>query len=180
LSGPTSWFERIAEHREWLARANALLFAAWLLLSLLAFRHLPERIPVHFVPGGAPTRWEETTLWRWLLLPLVAAGLAVFFPLMERLHEAINRPYRPASEEPQVRARRERLGRTYRDLCTTLLILIFGAVHLGTWLVATGAARAIPTPLLLVAFGAAAAILLLIVPLHRAGQRRPDLPTSRI
>jgi uncharacterized membrane protein len=166
-----TWLERAALRREWTARTNVVLLVVWFGVALAEFQQLPERIPLHFLPGGSPTRWEPATLPRWLLLPAIAAALAAVLPLVEKLHLTLNRPYGIEPADPHRRASWNRLRRTFLDLCTTLVIVSFAALHAGGWLVATGRAPAIPAPLLAVAFGAIAAVLGLLVPLQRALSR---------
>jgi uncharacterized membrane protein len=171
VNRPDTWFVRLAARREWLARADLALLAVWFAVALLAFRHLPDRIPMHFMPDGSATRWEPATLPRWLLLPLVATAIAASLPLVERLHLALNRHYGIEPVDGVRRAEWRRLRQTFMDLCACFLIVALGALHVGGWMVATGRASAIPAALLVVAFGAIVAVLLLIIPLHRATSR---------
>ena len=167
-SDRASWIVRLAARREWLAWTNAGLFSLWFAAALLAFQQLPERVPMHFTPSGTPTRWETLTLTQWLLLPLLTLVIVLLLPLLERVHQWLNRHYRIAPAEPGLRARWLHLRRAYLDLCAALLILAMGLLHLGVWLVTTGRAASLPPAVLAGSFGAFAAILLLIIPLHRS------------
>jgi uncharacterized membrane protein len=162
-------FIRLAARQEWLAYGNLALGVVWLGVAVLAFRYLPERIPMHFVPEGSPTRWEPASIWRWLILPLVGVAIALFLPTIERVHLAVNRPYRILPPDPEIAAALTRLRRTYLDLCVTHLFVALGSLHAGMWLVATGGRVTLPPVVLGVAFGAMLSVLALIFPLHRAG-----------
>lgn len=56
--------------------ANALLLAALFLGSLAVWPDLPERVPGHIGFDGEVTRWDESSLTAWLLLPLIALATA--------------------------------------------------------------------------------------------------------
>lgn len=55
---------------------NGLLLAALFGASVLVWPELPERIPGHFSASGEVTRWDERSVWGWMLLPLLALGIA--------------------------------------------------------------------------------------------------------
>jgi uncharacterized membrane protein len=169
MSEKSPWFIRLAARREWLAYGNLALGVVWLGVAVLAFRHLPERIPMHFVPEGSPTRWEPASIGRWLILPLVGAAIALVLPAIDRVHVAINRPYGILPPDAEIAASLTRLRRAYLDLCVTLLFVALGALHAGMWVVATGGRATLPPGVLGIAFGAMLSVLALILPLHRAG-----------
>lgn len=86
-------------------------FAAW------AWPTLPERIPMHFGPGGAPDAWTRKSAWAWFLTPALATVftllLGVWLPrlavgMARRNSTTLNMPqrerFRALPEEARVRA----------------------------------------------------------------------------
>ena len=55
---------------------NLLLLAALVAGSIAVYPTLPERIPRHFGISGQPDAWMQRSLLGWLLLPLLAVGIA--------------------------------------------------------------------------------------------------------
>lgn len=55
---------------------NGLLLATLFGASVLVWPELPERIPGHFSATGEVTRWDERSLWDWMLMPLLALAIA--------------------------------------------------------------------------------------------------------
>jgi hypothetical protein len=58
--------------------AGVLGLAAMWLRSAWLWRHLPDRIPLHFDLVGRPDRWGETTALGWFGLPITFTVLSVF------------------------------------------------------------------------------------------------------
>lgn len=68
-----------------LYRLATLLLLVFFASAAAAWPALPDRIPTHFGPGGAPDRWKDTTLLAWFGLPLAAAAMTLFLRFIGRL-----------------------------------------------------------------------------------------------
>ena len=66
------------------SRVSAALLAALWLGSLLAWPHLPARIPTHFGFSGKADSWAETTLLSWFGLPLLALAIVLLNVVLAR------------------------------------------------------------------------------------------------
>lgn len=55
--------------------AGAVTLLALIGFSAVSYGDLPARIPGHFDFSGAPTRFDETSVWSWFMPPAIAAGL---------------------------------------------------------------------------------------------------------
>lgn len=89
------------------------LSLSWL-YSFLVWPYLPEQIPAHFGFSGRPTRWQDTTMFTWLLLPTIGLFIHAFMyairGLISKFPESINftkashykafRKMTPAEREP--------------------------------------------------------------------------------
>ena len=65
-------------------RLSAMLLAALWLGSVLAWPHLPPRIPTHFGFSGKADSWAETTLLSWFGLPLLALVIVLLNVVLTR------------------------------------------------------------------------------------------------
>lgn len=166
---------------------NAALLALLVGGSLWVYPFLPARIPRHFGIGGLADAYWETTLARWLLLPLIAAGTALsvygcVWVVRTLPHSWINVPNPErfeALDETDQRAVRARMrGLLYGIVAPTLVM--FGALQYGTYHVATTDATALPAPVTAVTAGALVALSGLVALLvwrtrvwidERAGER---------
>jgi uncharacterized membrane protein len=54
---------------------NLVLLAGLIGFSVAVYPELPSQIPVHFSGSGDADEWAARTPMRWMLLPLVAAGI---------------------------------------------------------------------------------------------------------
>jgi uncharacterized membrane protein len=67
---------------------NLLLLGALFAGSVMVYPRLPERFPRHFDLSGQPDAWAERSLLAWLLLPIVATGVAGLLQLTGRFAES--------------------------------------------------------------------------------------------
>ncbi len=65
-------------------RVSAILLGALWLGSLLAWPHLPARIPTHFGLSGKADSWAETSLLSWFGLPLLALAIVLLNTVLAR------------------------------------------------------------------------------------------------
>jgi uncharacterized membrane protein len=148
---------------------NAVLLGLLVGGSLWAYPALPGQIPRHFGLGGVADAYWETTLARWLLLPLIAAGtvLSVYGGvwIMRTLPSSwVNVPnpevFRAldAADRRAVRARMR--GLLYWIAAPTLVM--FGALQYGTYHVATTDATALPGLVNVLTVGSLVALLGLV------------------
>ncbi len=89
--GPGNWLLVLANIGAVLAHAA---FALWTRPGL------PDPYPIHFGAGGQPDRWVAADSPEWLLLPIIAAGMAAFMVLLAVLLPKIplrwwNLPHKP-------------------------------------------------------------------------------------
>ena len=124
----------------------AILYAG----SAAAYRHLPERIPVHFDLAGNADSWASTSLLSWFMLPLIATALAGFTLAIGRLSE-----YRPelwnVPEKPRflalpsdARAPIVARLRAFMALMAVMTTALMGVIQAEVFLPSTGQARATP------------------------------------
>lgn len=73
----------------------ALLIAMWA-AALAVYPGMPDRIPVHIDLAGNPDRWSDKSLATWLLIPIVATGIALLMGwlsvLARRRPDLVNYP----------------------------------------------------------------------------------------
>ena len=119
--------------------------------SLWAYPALPEQIPRHFGPYGQADAYGATTLLRWMLLPIVAvfSGAILYGSgwLIRRAPEGINVPNQAQYEQLSDEDKRALAARAQRATywMGAPLLVVFGAVQVGTYHVATTPATALPT-----------------------------------
>lgn len=65
-------------------RVSAILLAALWLGSLVAWPHLPARIPTHFGFSGKADSWAETTVLSWFGLPLLVLAIVLLNLVLAR------------------------------------------------------------------------------------------------
>lgn len=145
----------------------ALLIGLWG-GSLWAYPHLPGEIPMHYGLSGAADRFAETTLGRWLTLPLVAtltAGITYGgATLVRALPGALSvpSPHFDALND----AGRQRVAVSVQVVLSgiaTLVLVLFGALQGGNYVVATQSLSALPGWVDLAIWGSIAAILAVTV-----------------
>lgn len=124
--------------------ANALLVAALAAAAAVGRSRLPARIPVHFDPGGQPTRWAETTALAWYGLPLTAAATALLLWGVGRMARRNPSLWNVPEKErfvrlpPDARAPFQAELERMLGAVGVLVTLTFAAVQLGMYLTATG------------------------------------------
>jgi len=140
----------------------ALLFGG----SLWVYPTLPDQVPRHFGLTGVADAYWETTLARWLLLPLVAAGTALVVygsvwamkALPPSWVNVSNPEHFAALDEADRRAVRARMcGLLYWIAPPTLVL--FGGLQYGIYYVATTDATALPALVNGLTIGSLTAIL---------------------
>jgi uncharacterized membrane protein len=167
--------------------ASGLLLAALFVFSIATLDRLPERIPTHFDLAGRPDGFAAKSLGTWLLLPVIAAGMALFFALIGRLvwalrdrPEVLNVPAKAAFLRLPPEAR-ERVVRYFVGMLhgfAAVVVALFLAIQAGTYLVATGRIARLHPALLALAL---AAILAYVVAFLLRGRRlihREASPTT--
>ncbi len=71
-----------------LKRLHVLLLAPYFGGCILAWPHLPERIPLHFDFLGRVTAWVPTSAAMWFLLPVLATAVVIFLYAASSIPEA--------------------------------------------------------------------------------------------
>jgi uncharacterized integral membrane protein len=133
-----------------LYRLNALLLVGFFLVSIAAWGHVPERVPLHFSFAGDPDIWVAKSIVSWLGLPALAVAIAAFF---YGLHRA-GRPYPKTWDVPEKEeflrlppggqaAVWEIMDQTVAGTMLLTTVLFMGA-QAAVYLVATGRADGIP------------------------------------
>jgi uncharacterized membrane protein len=158
--------------------ANLLLAAALLAASMLAWPHLPERIPTHFDLAGTPTTWTRTSRLAWYGLPWLAVVMAALLWVAGRWGRAVpwlwNVPEKdrflklsPAAREPFVAELDSLVA-----LTGVAMTLAFAGVQASMYLTAAGRMRGMPGALLaLVLLPTAAAVVVAVRRSLRMGPR---------
>jgi len=136
--------------------------------SAVAYRHLPERIPIHFDLAGNPDGWASTSLLSWFLLPLVATAVAGLMLVIGRVSEyrpeLWNIPEKPRFLALPAEARAPIVARlrAFLALMAVMTTALMGVIQVEVFLTATGRGPAPPwlmtgaIVLMLVATGVAA------------------------
>lgn len=146
-------------------RLNAALILLWVLVDVVVWPDLPDRIPIHFGLGGEADWWVRTSVPAWFGLPMIAAGLALFLRgiawLAARAPETWNVPEKERFLALSPEARRPIVGvlETYLAWVAVVVTLVFAAVQLGVYLTAVGRTTGIPIYLELFMLAAITAIL---------------------
>lgn len=151
--------------------AHLMLLAGWVGASLLAYRRLPERMPLHFGFGGTVDAWTRTSLPVWLLLPALGASIFFFGVLLERVAARTPEMWKLSPEEARrVRAlpgpERDRLAEAARVSLARTAILATTALigaHLGIYAAAVGSAGHSPWYAEALTWGSVAALLILAI-----------------
>lgn len=118
---------------------NAALVVALVSFSLYIYPALPERIPRHFGPGGAPDAWTDRTLLSWLLLPLIGVASTVLMYLIGALlptrPHLLNMPDRKKLLELPPGLQQHVLREASALLYATALVMLvmFGAIQYGAY-----------------------------------------------
>lgn len=135
---------------------NAVLLAALFGVSLLVWPELPGRIPGHFSAGGEVTRWEPSSVLRWLLLPIIALAMVVMSyvlaAVLPRRPGIFNHPDKEAflALPPARRAPVIARMRTFLYGMSASLIVVFGVVQWARYRTALGGDSDLPIALVLV------------------------------
>ncbi len=130
--------------RRLLDRLNALLALGIVGYAVWAWPRLPERIPAHFGPDGAPDRWTDTTLASWFFLPVVAVACWALVlggrEWMVRRPRTMNLPSGQSLEDfpEEVRPAILEYMRGFMALVGLELLTIFGLIVLGSHRTAMG------------------------------------------
>ncbi|HZG42212.1 MAG TPA: DUF1648 domain-containing protein [Longimicrobium sp.] len=126
------------------------LLAALYAGSAAAYRHLPERIPVHFDLAGKADAWASTSLLSWFLLPLIAtavAGLLLVAGRVSEYHpELWNVPEKPRFLALPAEARAPIVARlrTFMALMAVMTTALMAVIQVEVFLTATGQMPATP------------------------------------
>ena len=131
--------------------SNVFLWTLLLGWSLWVYPELPERIPRHFGLSGVADAYWETTLTRWLFLPLVAAGTILLVYASVRVMKAVPPSWVNVPNPEQFAALDDADQRDIRARMRGLLywigppvLVLFGALQVGSYHVATTDATALP------------------------------------
>lgn len=131
------------------AKNAALLVLLWA-GSLWAYSHLPATMPGHFDLMGQVSYRTETTLARWLLMPilglLIAASLYTVAHLMHRFPSAMNVPD-PATFERLTPDRQSVVVHLVQDVLygiVALLLLVITVLQVGIYSVAVHGTTVLP------------------------------------
>lgn len=129
---------------------NAVLLVLLWAGSLWAYAHLPDTMPGHFDLMGQVSYRTETTLARWLLMPilglLIAASLYTVAYLMQRFPQAMNVPD-PDTFERLTPDRRAVVVHLVQDVMygiAALLLLVITVLQIGIYSVAVHSATVLP------------------------------------
>lgn len=76
LDIPKTLFEK------WLDRLTAIVYIAGILYTIVIWSQLPDQVPAHYNAAGDVNRWGSK--WELILLPAIAAVLAVFMSFLEK------------------------------------------------------------------------------------------------
>lgn len=127
------------------ARITTILLAGLWLGSLVAWPHLPARMPIHFGINGRADHWVETSLLAWFGLPLLALALvlgnAALVRWLPRRPELFNHPDKqrflalPAPyRAPVIRRMQE-----FLHWISVQVVLLFGLIQVAILRTALGA-----------------------------------------
>ena len=130
---------------------HVMLLTAFVVASAWVWPSLPAEFPIHFDASGEADRIVDATLLNWMLLPLIALvnaallhGVAAW---IERSTDVLNMPAQAAfdalSEDDQNTV--AALVRYYVEGVAIGVTLLFAAIHIGTYQVATTGLASLPT-----------------------------------
>jgi len=162
-----------------------------LVIALVEWPTLPERIPVHFDAGGSPDGWAARSPWVWFGLPALATGLGgglgLLLPLaivrMARTNSPwLNVPSKATFVALPVDAR-ERVALAAANWLVVLAIAtqgVFVWIAIGSAKVARGEWRLLPPwpSYVLIAFVVLCAVAMAIG-IHRAVRREGAVASGR-
>ena len=159
-----------------LALTTMLLVAMWA-YSITQWFELPEEIPMHFGFSGNPTRFADSTLLNWFMLPVITTVLVVFilsmtgrgirrFPgLINWSNDAQRRAFMTLNDE-----QREPAFKLFYGIGLWLATYIsaqFFYLHYATFQVAAGLWSGLPAPYLLDLIPLISILAVLVVDLNR-------------
>jgi uncharacterized membrane protein len=121
-----------------------LLLTALAAASAWAYPRLPETIPVHFGPTGAPDRWANSGMVNWFVPVLVATTIVALVEvcawMIERNPRRINTPdaqrFRALPDDAQAEV--AGVGTSLLRWIGVLLVVLFAAIQWSVWNTARG------------------------------------------
>ncbi len=122
-----------------LSLAGALLLAAFLIVVAASWSSLPERMPLHFDLSGQPDGWGSRSAV--LVLPGIALAQFLLLTVLARFPHRHNYSVPITAENAE---RQYRLARRMLHVLKLLMVVLFFAIFLGSWGVATGRFDGLP------------------------------------
>lgn len=152
-----------------LERLHALLLVAYLGGCVIAWPHLPERIPIHYDLLGRVTSWMRTSAALWFFIPVLVVALQWFLSTIGKLAAGTPEMWqmtgaetrRVRALEPDQRAALGELVRRSTALQLLLLTSTFIGVQLGVYVTAVEEAERLPWYAAALIIGSLAALLAL-------------------
>ncbi|HEX4911787.1 MAG TPA: DUF1648 domain-containing protein [Permianibacter sp.] len=134
--------------------AGAVLLAVFLVVVAASWTLLPASLPVHFSLSGEPESWGERG--EILLLPVIASLQFVLLSVLARFPHRHNYPVSitAANAEQQYR-----LAQRLLHVLSLLLVLLFFALYLATWAVASHVLARLPVLVMWLPLAAIGALL---------------------
>ena len=160
-----------------LYRLNAVLLLGFVLVSLAAWEHVPERVPLHFGLAGDPDHWARKSVVSWLGLPAIAVAVAAFIYAVHRAGRPYPETWNVPEKEQFRRLAREDQKVVWEMIDTavagTMLLttVILVAAQAAAYLVATGRAAGIPWYVAAIEVTAIAGVLVMALALKRQARR---------
>lgn len=132
--------------RKYLMLAHVPILLCWIILAVIGYGQLPDRIPTHFDASGTPDGFMQRSYVSWFLLPLVAliSALTIFLTTVwaernPRLWNVPNKARFLALSPEQQRPLIDTLN-TLLSTVSLSTVLFLAALHYDTWRVARGTA----------------------------------------
>lgn len=135
--------------KKYWAAAAIVLFAVYWIIMIWLYRYLPDEIPMHFNLSGEATRFSDTDITTWFLVPIVASftgihtlliGWAFFTAGIENLNFPEKKQVLRLSSEQQKPFRKMLKGYFIKTLLVTFCysVIIFMMIGIYTWGYVTG------------------------------------------
>src|SRR5687767_7689187 len=133
-----------------LGALQLVVLAIYVGAATLVYPTLPERIPTHFTIYGEPDDWSRTSFWSWFALPVICVVISAFFHVIGAISERYPAAFNvPDKDKYLALSRAERAPvistmRTFLEVMTLEMTVLFAALQAGMYEVASGGGEALP------------------------------------
>lgn len=124
--------ERSAFER-FLSIVSILLFAGSIVFSLVIWKHLPDKVPVHYGFSGEVNRWGSK--WELVILPLISIMLYIFMRGLGKYPHIHNYPIKITEENAKDAYR---ISRSLMFVLGDIILIVFTIIFINSIVVALG------------------------------------------